>query len=387
MKKIEFSNEDCVKIIDMYKNNISVTDICKNYNCSRKPITKLLHSYGITLDTTLRKVPKCDYENVVDLYNNGKTQAEIADIYCCSSTAISQILKKMNASIRPNGFTKEDAEKMYKMYKDGKRLLEIAKFYNTDRHTVGRVLKRNGFKTDRKTYHCNEYYFDNIDNKDKAYILGLLWADGHNSVDLGKITIQLQERDKQILEDINKVTQSNMPLWFLNLHDKNPNWSNTYTLTFRSRHMSNILESYGMVQRKSLVLEFPQCVDEYLYSHFIRGYIDGDGSIYYSQSKNVYRISMVGTKMFLEFVQTICNKIGVKTSLHHKDSHNNVIYTLSTTSNIGTLTFLKWIYNDATLKLQRKYDKYQQIIYSQNINNSLATNDCQSNILDEIAVI
>ena len=110
------------------------------------------------------------------------------------------------------------------MYKSGKRLPEIAKIYGIDRHTVGRVLKRNGFTTDRKTYHCNEHFFDVIDNGDKAYILGLLWSDGCNSVDLGKITLQLQEKDKQILEDISKAIQSDMPLWFLNLNDKNSNW-------------------------------------------------------------------------------------------------------------------------------------------------------------------
>ena len=369
-KKIKFSEEDCKKIVDMYKRNVSVVDIGNEFGCSRMPIKKVLQAYGVTIDNVLRKISKDDYNNIINLYNSGKTQQEIADLYGCGKHIIYTIMKKLGVTARPNGLTKDDAEKMYDLYLSGKRLSEIAEIYDIDRHTVGRVLKRNGFVTDRKTYHCNEHYFDEIDNGDKAYILGLLWSDGCNSVNLGKITLQLQEKDKHILEDISELTQSDMPLWFLNLHDKNPNWSNTYTLTLRSRHMSDLLESYGMVQRKSLVLTFPEWLDQSLYPHFIRGYMDGDGSIYYSQNKNVLRISMVGTKEFLSAIQYICSKIGVKTSLRHKSKSNDAVHTLYTTSNSGTFKFLQWIYNDSNLKLQRKYDKYQQFLYDYNISNS-----------------
>lgn len=369
-QKINFSEEDCKKIIEMYKNGISVVKIGDIFGCSRTPIKKVLCQHGVEIDNVLRKIPKDHYQNIIDLYNSGKTQQEIADLYGCGKHIISNIMKTMGATVRSSGFTKDDADKMYEMYQSGKRLREIAQIYGIDQHTIGRILARNGFTTDRKTYHCNEHYFDVIDEGNKAYILGMLWSDGCNSVDLGKITLQLQEKDKHILEDIGELMQSDMPLWFLNLNAKNPNWSNTYTMTLRSRHMSDLLASYGMVQRKSLVLEFPKWLDPSLCSHFIRGYMDGDGSIYYSQSKNVLRVSMIGTKMFLAVVQSICSEIGVKTSLYHKTEHNDATYTLYTTSNFGTFKFLQWIYKDADLKLQRKYNKYQQALYDYNINNS-----------------
>jgi DNA invertase Pin-like site-specific DNA recombinase len=372
-QKINFSEDDCKKIVDMYKSGMSIVKIGNTFGCSRTPIKKVLHQYGITIDNVLRKISKDDYKRIVDLYNSGKTQQEIADLYGCGKHIVYTIMKTMGAQVRSNGFTKDDANQMYVLYKAGNRLPDIAKIYDIDRHTVGRVLKRNGFVTDRKTYHCDEHYFDVVDNGDKAYILGLLWSDGCNSVDIGKITLQLQERDKQILEDISTLVSSDMPLWFLNLNDKNPNWSNTYTLTMRSKHMSDLLASYGMVQRKSLVLKFPEWLSKSLYPHFIRGYMDGDGSIYYSQQNKVLRINMIGTKHFLDVVQNMCLEIDVKTSLYHKDGHNEATYTLYTTSNAGALKFLQWIYNGANLKLQRKYDKYQQALYDYNINNSPAS--------------
>jgi hypothetical protein len=262
---------------------------------------------------------------------------------------------------------------MYALYNTGARLPEIAKLYNVDRHTIGRAFTRNGFATDRKTYHCDEHYFDKIDDQNKAYILGLLWADGCNQPNRNKVILQLQERDEDILEQIREISRNERPLWKSALNDKNPNWQNSMMLVWQSKNISQVLNAYGMVPRKSLVLEFPDWMNETLFSHFIRGYIDGDGSIYYSRDKKVARVSMVGTKMFLAIVQDICNKIGIKTSMYHKKDYNGPIYTLSTTSNRGTVCFLNWVYDNANLKLQRKYDKYQQALCDKNINNSLAS--------------
>lgn len=371
MKKIEFSDDERKAIVDMYKNGMSAVKIGEVYGCSRKPIKRILHECGIELDNVLRKIPKDEYQNVIDLYNSGKTQEEVAKIYGCNKQAVYSIMKNIGAKARPNGFAAEDAKKMYELYKSGKRLPEIAKIYGINQHTVGRVFKRNGFETDRKIYRCNEHYFDNIDDQNKAYIAGLLWSDGCNQLNKGKVIIQLQERDQEILEQIKKVSNNERPLWKSKLNDINPNWQNSIVLTWQSKNISQVLNDYGMVPRKSLVLEFPSWLDESLYSHFLRGYIDGDGSIYYSKDKNIFRISMIGTKMFLDVVKNICDNIGVKTYMYHRKEHNNITYTLSATSNSGTFMFLNWIYKDANLKLQRKYNKYQQALCNYDINNTL----------------
>lgn len=371
MKKIEFSEEDKKKFVDMYKNGISAVKIAKQYGCSKNPITRILNESGIELDTVLRKVPKTDYEKVIELYNSGYTQSDIANIYGCSKQVIAQIMRNLGVKTRPNGFTEEDAENMYRIYKNGARLPEIARIYGSNEHTIGRVLQRNGFATDRKTYHCNENYFDEIDTVDKAYILGLLWADGHNDVKRSKITLQLQEEDKALLCDINKAISSDSPLWFYNLHDKNENWSNSYLLTLQSKHMSSVLESYGMVQQKSLVLRFPDIIDKSLYGPFIRGYLDGDGSICFNKDTRKTEVSMVGTVMFLERVQQICSNFSIKASIYKKNRGNDIIRTLHITNKKDRVKFLNWIYLNANIKMERKYIKYQQLLEDYNINNSL----------------
>ena len=262
----------------------------------------------------MRKIEFNDIEcnKIVEMYESGMTYKQIAEQYKCSISPISKIIRSMCDNIRnPHAqlFSKEDTYNMYQLYLSGKTVGEIAKICGTYRHMVTKLFKRYGLKTDRLTYHCNDSYFDTVDNADKAYILGLLWADGCNYLSLGKIQLQLQEKDKYILDEINILIDNDRPLTFLPLKDRNPNWQNSYTLILKSYHMAQVLNDYGMTPRKSLTLEFPTWLDESLYPHFLRGYIDGDGSIYYRIDTNACRVSMVGTKMFLDVVQNILSQL------------------------------------------------------------------------------
>jgi transposase len=319
---------------------------------------------------SVAKVKPEEFSKVVDLYNNGMSQPDIAKIYDCGATTISNVLRKMNVETRLGGSknTQDKVAQMCEMYKSGKLLKEIADEFRTTRVTVSKLIKKSGVEIDRFTYHFNEHYFDNIDSQDKAYILGLLWADGHNRVNKGGVIIELQEEDKDLLEKINNITENERPLRKVELHKKNPNWKNQYNLLWQSKYLSSLLNSYGMCQRKSLVLEFPNWLNENLYPHFIRGYLDGDGCICCLKDNTRIQVSMVGTKTFLEFIQRICCSIDVKSYITHDKRANDVICQLSIVSNSSALAFLSWIYKDANLKIERKYNKYQQFI--NNINNS-----------------
>ena len=54
-----------------------------------------------------------------------------------------------------------------------------------------------------RKYNVNDNYFDVIDNQNKAYILGFLYADGCNYKN-GYFKIDLQEEDKNMLEVFKK---------------------------------------------------------------------------------------------------------------------------------------------------------------------------------------
>ena len=218
-----------------------------------------------------------------------------------------------------------------------------------------------------RKYTLNEFYFDVIDNEAKAYFLGFLYADGNHCVKKNRITIGLQERDKYILEEFNRMINSNRPIVFkskelLNKRKGFTNCQNQYYLNINSKHMSQSLLKLGLFNNKTFILKFPteDQVPEFLQSHFIRGYIDGDGCV---EKKGV---SFMGTFDFCSKIKEIAkNKLNVNFYYRFKCTYPISEFTLK---NKSARTFLKWIYQDSTIYLKRKYLRFlEQLQYEHDI--------------------
>lgn len=94
--------------------------------------------------------------------------------------------------------TKEEKQRMVELYKQGISAPKIARMYNIYPGAVYGNLKRRDVKTRPHTeahrkYWINENYFDVIDSEEKAYILGLFYADGSNNVKTYSSYIALAE--------------------------------------------------------------------------------------------------------------------------------------------------------------------------------------------------
>jgi hypothetical protein len=178
----------------------------------------------------------------------------------------------------------------------------------------------------------------------------------------------LQEQDKHILEDINVLLKSDRNLYFIDYHNKYSNHGynrqDQYGLEIVNKYMSTRLKELGVVERKSLILKYPEWLPDELFRHFIRGYMDGDGTI----STTRYASSFVGTYEFCEAVQNkILELLHIKSGIYH-DKRKNHCYSLNIKNYKDSKTFLDYIYQDATIYLQRKYDIYNE----KYINNSLS---------------
>ena len=319
----------------------------------------------------IKKIDDKEYNNIIDMYQRGKTQPEIAALYNCSVSTISGLLRKIGVKTRIGGSvnTENVVEQWCQMYQNGMSLNDIAKLFNVRYTTVSKHLKNNGITIDRYTYHFDEHYFDNIDTQEKAYILGLLWADGCNFTNKNSVILGLQEQDYELLEQINLLTKNERPLRKQNLSKKNKKWKNFYKLVWQSQHLSNLLESYGMKNNKTLMLEFPNWMDNNLYSHFIRGYFDGDGCISLRNKDRSAVINMVGTRMFLDKVSSILkDNTGVDVYVQRDERASDPICVLRCGQRNDVIKILEWLYRDSKIYLQRKYNKYQQFL--NNINNS-----------------
>lgn len=96
----------------------------------------------------------------------------------------------------------------------------------------------------------NRYIFENIDNEEKAYWLGFLYADGSVGSTDNRVELGLSEVDKNHIEKFKQ---------FIGLDNKvsyRPK-SKSYRYTFKDKIFKDILIRQGCVPNKSLILKFP----------------------------------------------------------------------------------------------------------------------------------
>lgn len=272
--------------------------------------------------------------------------------------------------------TKLQTEEIINKYKtENYTCKKLGEEYNKTLKCICYLLKRNNIIINnnqselQRKYSLNEHYFDIIDTEEKAYFLGLLYADGCNYLKENHISLSLQENDKKILEKFNTAINSNRPLSFK--EDKRiNNRKNSFILSINNKYMSQQLTKQGCVPVKSLILKFPtqEQVSPDLIRHFVRGYFDGDGSINITKGgrnkkSDILQVNIVSTIFFVNELKFILKE---KLDIHCCISHDKRVINKSTRSlciscNVAR-KFLNWIYENSTIYLDRKFNKYQEFL-------------------------
>ncbi len=277
--------------------------------------------------------------------------------------------------------TDEQKIEIIEKYKTGLySCIDLDREYNMSRGSVHGLLKRrnipaNSMKSlSHRKYNLDEFCFDIIDTEEKAYFLGLLYADGCNYTNSNQIAISLTEIDKELLEKFSLFLNSNRPLYFIKgrfTHKKGDKkgylGKNQYSLRVNSKRMSDRLSELGCVPKKSLILKFPteDQVPEHLLRHFIRGYWDGDGSFTFNNKSKYWSLSTEITSasdFCFGMQETIKNLIDVSfLSRYRKNRYSDNTKVLHMGGILKTLKFLNWLYSDANIYMERKYKKFQVI--------------------------
>lgn len=256
-----------------------------------------------------------------------------------------------------------EIERLYT--EEGKTLREISQVCGTKYETISQKLRARGVDTTSnkgrgKNRLLNHSYFSKIETEDQAYFLGLLFADGNVTPDVEGlrnpiIRIELLEQDKEILKIFAQKLGHCGDLTVNRREGRN----NTVTLHFRSKKMAEDLVQYGVVPNKThLTTKLPlEKIPPSLLIHFLRGFMDGDGSVY--KSGNSLHVSFTGCSY--EIIDTV-RKIGRELiSLDDRGvvtEHNGVYkYTFN---GKNAISLLKVLYADTSLFLQRKFNIFNE---------------------------
>lgn len=222
----------------------------------------------------------------------------------------------------------------------------------------------------KQKYDINDHYFDDLRNPEAIYTIGFLYADGCNHDKL-LVTLSLEEKDVEILQVINSNMKNEKPVTFhdkSNKHDFGYDYENQYQVAIYNKRIATVLDILGVVPKKSLILEFPKWLHPSMYSHFIRGVFDGDGSIYrYFDKTGKPRnttLTITSTEQFCKAIVDISAKyIGINSNIYDASCHNGITRVYSITGYNICKKFLDWMYKDSTIHMRRKYDRYIDYYY------------------------
>ena len=206
----------------------------------------------------------------------------------------------------------------------------------------------------------NENYFDNIDNEHKAYYIGLMIADGNvfQPKEGGRqmsTSITLQNCDKFILEEFKKDLHLN--------HNINSDARGCSYIAVRSNKIGEGISKYGIVPKKTLKSFLPTNIDDKFMKDVVRGIFDGDGSILVKtrkiRNRFIHIVSFCGThRLMSELSDYLYNKLNFQKHPNVYDYSDRNLSEIKIANQHDFEIFMTWIYNDSTIYLKRKYDKY-----------------------------
>jgi len=203
-----------------------------------------------------------------------------------------------------------------------------------------------------RKYEMNENIFDLL-AFESAWALGFIAADGCIESDN---CYSICQAEIEPLEKIKKIIGTTKPIEFR----INTGYSNGPYYRLRINCVKHVLamSKFNLTPKKSLTLNLPILPDKYFW-HFVRGYFDGDGSIYKLKRKRKVSISFIGAIPFITSLkESISKKLSIfepKTDMYHKNVARVTWSAKEDVKNIG-----KAIYENSTdaTRLDRKYQRY-----------------------------
>ncbi|MCR4720939.1 MAG: LAGLIDADG family homing endonuclease [Lachnospiraceae bacterium] len=220
-------------------------------------------------------------------------------------------------------------------------------------------------------YTYDKNYFEIIDTSDKAYWLGFLYADGsiirfynEDKTKIRSMSLELTlcEQDYNHLIKFKDYIKSNVPIRKRTVH-LNEKEHIAYRLKINYTKICKDLIDKKCTPNKTYTIEFPteDIVPHELMRDFLRGFFDGDGCVYYNGNEKL-SCNITGMYNVLESIRDYLLSNGIIrtfTKIHTKENSKACEYFLYGDSCID---FLNYLYNDSSLYLDRKYEKYQKYL-------------------------
>lgn len=239
---------------------------------------------------------------------------------------------------------------------------------------VQKMLSRNG---------CIKYSWDAsiINTEEQAYSLGFMMADGYNTG--SQAGLKVKSSDIDILKRIKDCFSKDIKLQ----EDEN-----SVSFVISSTIICNTLKTYGIIEQKSHNEKNIPVLRPDLIRHFIRGYFDGDGTIFICKTKNnkFFKCNICSSTInILNQMKEILTQEDIVCSIDCENRIGKTYMINNTYSSVATMDMYRlyirrksaieklfhYLYDDATIYLQRKYrvfaDNVDLFVYRKHVNTEL----------------
>jgi hypothetical protein len=126
--------------------------------------------------------------------------------------------------------------------------------------------------------------------------------------------------------------------------------SNTYVVTFCSKEMYRDIQAHGGTPRKSRTIGFPYVPPELL-PHFVRGVVDGDGTLSWNAGKPILQVYSGSLQFLTGLINAVEQESGIPAPIPQMNRENWAIKW----STIRAKCLAAWLYADNQgLALDRK---------------------------------
>lgn len=256
-------------------------------------------------------------------------------------------------------------------YAELKNMNAIAKKYGVSNVTIKTYLVKYGIQHKRQVrYNCDHDLFSR-DNEYSFYIAGLLAADGNLRITKGTyyVRLMISEKDIDLVKIVKNICKAEAPITIRTrdhsvIRGVRCNSSSLACLEISSRKMFDDLLRFNVVPNKTRSFTIPEwMIDHPLANHFLRGLADGDGCFYVKKKSGLLdqlNFSIIGTVREVEAYRSILERYCDLPFVNRKIYKNRGCGVLSYGGNGVVGKIASFLYRDASIFLQRKYDLAMQ---------------------------
>jgi hypothetical protein len=268
--------------------------------------------------------------------------------------------------------TKEYLEKIIRE----KRPEEIAKEFNCHPAIVRKYLKKFGIYWSRNNVAHD--FFDSW-SSDMAYILGFITADGNVHKKRAYLYVEVARKDECVLEYILSKIYPDGNIYHYE-HDDKRTGKKYYSskIGIFSKQIKNSLLQYSIFPNKTGKHRIDFDIPEEFVGDYVRGFFDGDGSIYKQDNKNYVSIFSCQSVEFLHNLQSL---LSLKGTINYDMKPPRLQFGVN-----ESLSLRDILYKNSGFSLARKKERFFTIKLQYRLWTPEMTNELESFLLQQKSV-